>query len=71
VLSTLGTLTYNTHMENYNANPYVQTLLDKGYTVAETRIPAHKRAFPLTIGYRTFQTEEEYQEDLHDFLNGY
>ena len=58
-------------MENYNTNPYVQTRLEKGYTVAETRKPAPKRQFPCTIGARTFQTEEEYQEALHDFLNGY
>ena len=58
-------------MENYNVNPYVQTLLEKGYTVAETRTPAPKRTFPYTVGYRTFQTEEEYQEALADFLNGY
>ena len=70
-LSTLATLTYNTYMENYNANPYVQTLLEKGYTVAETRTPAPKRTFPCTIGARTFETEEQYQEALHDFLNGY
>jgi len=54
-----------------NNNPYVQTLLEKGYTVAETRKPAPKRQFPCTIGARTFQTEEEYLEALHDFLNGY
>ena len=54
-----------------NKNPYVQTLLEKGYTVAETRKPAAKRQFPCTIGARTFQTEEEYLEALHDFLNGY
>jgi hypothetical protein len=58
-------------MEKTHNNPYVQTLLEKGYTVAETRKPAPKRQFPCTIGARTFQTEEEYQEALHDFLNGY
>jgi hypothetical protein len=54
-----------------NANPYVQTLLEKGYTVAECRKPATKRQFPCTIGYRTFETEEAYKEALHEFLNGY
>ena len=52
-------------------NPYVQTLLQKGYTVAETRKPASKKQFPCTIGLRTFQTQEEYDEALADFLNGY
>ena len=54
-----------------HSNPYVQTLLEKGYTVAETRTPAPKRSFPYTVGYRTFQTEEEYEEAIADFLNGY
>lgn len=53
-------------------NPYVQHVLDKGYTVAEARqTRAPKRTFPLTIGARTYQTEEAYQEALADFLNGY
>jgi hypothetical protein len=27
--------------------------------------------YPRTIGLRTFQTEEEYNEAVADFLNGY
>jgi len=55
-----------------NSNPYVQTLLEKGYTVAETRqAKKTQRTFPCTIGYRTFETEAEYKEALADFLNGY
>ena len=54
-------------------NPYVQTLLQKGYTVAETRQTSfgRKKTFPCTIGLRTFQTQEEYDEALADFMNGY
>jgi hypothetical protein len=53
-------------------NPYTQQLLQKGYTESETRTPSKtKRTFPCTIGLRTFNTEEEYQEALADFLNGY
>jgi len=53
-------------------NPYTQQLLQKGYTESETRTPSKtKRIFPCTIGLRTFHTEEEYQEALADFLNGY
>jgi hypothetical protein len=52
-------------------NPYVQTLLEKGYSERECRRAASKKTFPLTIGYRTFQTQEEYDEALADFLNGY
>jgi len=52
-------------------NPYVQTLLEKGYTVAETRKPASKKTFPCTIGSRYFETEADYKEALADFMNGY
>ena len=53
-----------------NTNPYVQTLLEKGYTVAECRTPAPKQQFPLTIYGRTFETEADYNEAIADFLNG-
>lgn len=54
-----------------HSNPYVQTLIEKGYTVAETRKSRSiKRTFPCTIGARHFSTEEEYNEALADFLNG-
>ena len=54
-----------------NQNPYTQILLEKGYTVAETR-QARKpqRTFPCTIGWRYFETERDYQDALHEFLNG-
>jgi len=53
-----------------NTNPYVQTLLEKGYTVAETRRPAPKQEFPKTIHGRTFETQSEYDEAIAEFLNG-
>lgn len=54
-----------------NANPYRQQLLEKGYSLRETYTPSRqKRQFPMTIGLRTFQNEEEYQNALADFLNG-
>jgi hypothetical protein len=52
-------------------NPYVQTLLEKGYSEKETHVAPRKRTFPCTIGHRHFETEEEYNEALADFLNGY
>ena len=54
------------------SNPYAQHLLQKGYSeqeIRQTRAP--KRTFPLTIGLRTYYSEEQYQEALADFLNGY
>ena len=53
-----------------NNNPYVQTLLEKGYTVAETRRPAATKQFPLTMYGRTFDTQAEYDEAIAEFLNG-
>lgn len=53
-----------------HSNPYIQTLLKKGYTERETRQPATKKSFPLTMYGRTFNTEAEYNEALAEFLNG-
>jgi len=54
-----------------HSNPYIQQLLDKGYSLAEAQArPAAKKTFPCTIGLHHFDTEEEYLEHLHDFLNG-
>ena len=53
-----------------NNNPYVQTLIEKGYTEAECRTPAPKKQFPLTVYGRTYETEAEYNEAIADFLNG-
>ena len=53
-----------------NNNPYVQTLLEKGFTEAECRTPAIKKQFPLIICGRTYETEAEYNEAIADFLNG-
>ncbi len=51
------------------SNPYAQQIAQQGKE--PSKAPAPKRTFPCTIGARTFHTEEEYQEALHDFLNGY
>ena len=54
------------------SNPYVAHLMQKGYSAAECRTSAPaRRTFPCTIGLRTFETEEHYQEALADFLNGF
>lgn len=56
-----------------DSNPYVQYAVEKGFTAAEARETKRRmtRTFPCTIGARTFETEEQYQEALHDFLNGH
>jgi hypothetical protein len=53
-----------------NNNPYVQNLIEKGYTARECYKPAAKKQFPLNIYGRIFETEAEYKEALADFING-
>ena len=55
-------------MTRYNPNAYEAQILAKGRDLPTT--PAPKATYPRTIGGRTFQTEEQYQEALADFLNG-
>lgn len=57
-------------------NPYVVTCCDmEGCTATDVRremrnsIPK-KRKFPLTIHGVTFKTKREYEDALHEFLNG-
>ena len=51
-------------------NPYVETLIESGYDKQDCNTPAETKKFPLTIHHKTFHTEEEYNEALHEFLNG-
>jgi len=53
-------------------NPYKQILLQKGYSLREIRETKSTttKTFPMTVHGRTFQTEVEYLDDLHEFLNG-
>ena len=53
------------------SNPYTEYLEQKGYSKAETRKgPAARREFPCEIHGRRFETREEYEAALHEFLNG-
>ena len=52
-------------------NPYVNTLVEMGYDEKDCRgTVASVVAYPRTIYGRTFDTKEQYDEDLHEFLNG-
>jgi len=54
-----------------NNNPYIQTLNEKGYSVKECQTPSKvKKTFPLNLYGRVYQTQKEYDEALHEFLNG-
>ena len=52
-------------MQNNYLTDYIES---KGYTVQECRRPA-KKEVPANMRHR-YSTYEEYQEALHDFLNG-
>jgi hypothetical protein len=51
------------------SNVYAQQIREQGKDPSSA--PAPKKTFPCKIGARYFQTEEEYNEALADFLNGY
>jgi len=56
-----------------HSNPYVATLIEMGYDEQDCHNVAaagQDATYPRTIRGRTFDTKAEYDEALHDFLNG-
>ena len=54
-------------------NPYVENLVQMGYDRQDVEVAStmfQKKTFPYTIHGRTFQTEEEYNAAIHEFMNG-
>ena len=54
-------------------NPYVENLVEMGYDRKDVETAStmfQKKTFPYTIHGRTYQTEEEYNEAIHEFMNG-
>ena len=54
-------------------NPYVETLVEMGYDRQDCQVSStmfQKKTFPCVIHGRQFDTEEQYNEELHEFLNG-
>ena len=49
-------------------NPYKDQILAKGRDLPTA--PAPVKQFPLVIHGRTFETKEDYDEAMADFLNG-
>ena len=54
-------------------NPYVENLIEMGYDRSDCEtvaVAGVDKTFPLKIYGRVYQTQEEYDQTLHDFLNG-
>ena len=54
-------------------NPYIDTLVEMGYDRKDCEVVStmfQKHTFPCVIYGRQFDTEEQYNEELHEFLNG-
>jgi hypothetical protein len=64
---------YSKNTEMTNKNPYVANLIEMGYDEADCQVVAEagvKKQFPLNIHGRIFNTQEEYDAALADFING-
>lgn len=59
--------------ETPSNNPYVNTLVEMGYDRADCEMVASAgidKTFPCVIHGRTFDTKEQYDEELAEYLNG-
>jgi len=55
-------------------NPYAQNLIEMGYDETDCYTAATvglTKTFPYTVHGRTYQTQEEYDDAIADFLNGF
>ncbi len=50
-------------------NPYVQHLMQKGYTERELRRPVARKEVPANMKH-LYATYAEYEEAIHEMLNG-
>ena len=54
-------------------NPYINNLIEMGYDRQDVEVAStmfQKKTFPCVIYGRTFETEEQYHAELHEFMNG-
>ena len=52
-------------------NPYINNLIEMGYDQQDVQVAStmfQKKTFPCTIHGRTFETEEQYHQELVDVL---
>ena len=60
-------------MKNEIMNPYVETLVESGYDKQDVEVAStmfQKKTFPCVIHGRQFDTEEQYYQELHEYMNG-
>ena len=58
---------------NKTQNPYVATLVEMGYDEQDCQVASamfQKHTFPCVIHGRSFETETDYHEAIHEFMNG-
>jgi len=61
------------HYNKMINNPYVENLVAMGYDRADCEtvaVAGVDKTFPLNIHGRVYETQEEYDEALHEFING-
>ena len=68
-------MVYHKDMNNETPsnNPYVETLVEMGYDRQDVQVAStmfQKKTFPCVIHGRTFDTEQQYYEELHEYMNG-
>ena len=54
-------------------NPYVANLIEMGYDKTDVEVAStmfQKKTFPCVIHGRQFNTEEQYYQELHEYMNG-
>jgi hypothetical protein len=59
--------------ETPSNNPYINNLVEMGYDRQDCEMVAsagRDKTFPCVIYGRTFETKEQYDEELADYLNG-
>ena len=63
-----------TPMKMTNYNPYMNTLIEMGYNEQDCRnvaaVGETNVTYPRIIHGRTFETKEEYDDAVADFING-
>jgi len=60
-------------MRTPSNNPYINNLVEMGYDQQDCEVAStmfQKKTFPCVIHGRSFETEEQYLQELHEYMNG-